>query len=109
MTDDMFDGLYIHRRNDLRPNGTRTCTICDEGGMQEWVHADDFMEVQKHRDDLRREMALINAMIMTAIPDREAREYTARACSCVGFTQADGEAMLSIIRKFEPESTRGDV
>lgn len=109
MTADDLDptsGPYIHRREDRRPEGTRTITITDENGVQEWVHADDFMAVQRNRDDLRRELALINAQVHAAVSAHEVRGYVERTLWRLGFTPEDGATMLAIIREFGPASSR---
>lgn len=57
------DGHYIHRLNE-HGHGTRCLLISpSQEDDQEWVHADDFMVMQKERDDLRRALSLLNAYL----------------------------------------------
>lgn len=85
---------YIHRP---QPGfkGTRVIlitTYCDDQITdQEWVHADDFMDVQQERDDYRRTLALINALPIAA--DGNLRAMLDGA----GFSLGDAEAMRSLI------------
>lgn len=97
MSDDDLDGRYIHRRNDKRPSGTRTMSVTINGEAQEWVHVDDFMDVQRERDDYRRAIALINAWRWS--PDFVNRRFVMldSQLAGVGMTMKDGRAMNSII------------
>lgn len=89
---DLRDGRYIHRGF-----GTRTMAIVVDGEAQEWVHADDFMDVQKERDDYRRAMALVNAWRWS--PDFVNGRVVVldRLLTGVGFTMDDARAMNAII------------
>jgi hypothetical protein len=78
------------------PGGTRTMVVKTPGGEQEWVHADDFMAVQKERDDLRRTVAFINAHRWSGgWPDMSLID---RLLGQHNFGRAEGRAMLSVVR-----------
>lgn len=92
-----LDGLYIHRDGDPSKHGiggTRTMTISTQGVVCEWVHTDDFMIMQRERDNLRRALALINAWRHSGRNDRAELD---RQLSIAGFDRDDGIAMLSLI------------
>lgn len=91
-------GLYIHAADEHHGLGARVLRITIEGEEQVWVHADDFMAVQKERDDLRREWAMLNAQVCMAQPHVEVRKAASRALERLGFTAGDGEAMIGLMR-----------
>lgn len=96
---DQSDGLYIHEATDRWPHGTKVLRLNVGGGDEQvWVAADDFMALQKERDDLRRTLALINAHRLTDWITPAVVALLERA----GFTLADAEAMASIIAQFKP-------
>lgn len=95
---DPLDGRYIHRRDPERwPTGTRTMTVIVDGVEQEWVHADDFMDVQKERDDSMRCLALINAWRWSPAFVQQQFATLDQQLANAGLTMRDGRAMLSII------------
>lgn len=100
----MSDGLYIHRATEDRPDGTRTMTVTTGGEVTEWVHADDFMAVQKERDDYRRALALVNAWRWSPdFAERNPRLLDIQLAGA-GFTVKDGRAMLSLVASVQAES-----
>lgn len=101
---DGLDGRYIHRRDpEKNPTGTRTLTLAADGASQEWVHGDDFMDVQRERDDLRRAVALINAWRWSpTFVARDVRPLDAQL-HAAGFDRDQGRAMLSIIASVQAE------
>lgn len=98
----LADGLYLHRRTEQWPSGTRTMTVTVDGEPREWVDADDFMAVQKERDDHRRVIALINAWRWSpAFVDRDSRRLDA-LLAAAGESVQSGRAMLEILSQFGP-------
>jgi hypothetical protein len=91
--EDLDAGLYVHQQTPTTtitaPDGTQTVLVD--------VHA--FMEVQRERDEMRRTAALINAWRLRPGRDEAALE---RLLASVGFSDADGRAMLSIVAQFRP-------
>jgi hypothetical protein len=86
--ENLDDGLYIHRWDPQHGHGTRVQIITDPDGEQTaWVHAEDFMEVQRQRDEYRKFLALINATPSKAV----------ELCVRAGFSAADAEAMRGLI------------
>jgi hypothetical protein len=98
--EDLDSGLYIH------PLSARLlATLLHEREVetiepvQVWVAAEDFMAVQKERDDLRRTVGLINSIRARDISADEALGIMADLCEASGFRFADAEVMASIIRQ----------
>lgn len=100
-------GRYIHERTDKRPDGTRVMRVATDGVEQVWVHAGDFMDVQKERDDARRQLAFINAwrhsiqfnLRDSAMLDRQLEE--------AGLDAGQGRAMLGLIHEVKSGALSG--
>jgi hypothetical protein len=81
------DGLYI--------NPSTATTKISVGGEDTYlVAAEDFMAVQKERDEYRRTLALINAWRIDR--NRDEQRLT-QLLEKAGFTFADAQAMVSLI------------
>lgn len=84
-------GLYVHRP---RPGmkGTRVLVVDDESERAYWVAVEDFMVVQRERDEFRKTLGVINSM-------KRVRELpaVARMLDQAGFTAEHGKTMRSVI------------
>lgn len=100
-------GRYIHERTEKRPGGTRVMRQVVDGVEQVWVHASDFMDVQKERDDARRQLALINAWRWSSALEREDLRVLDQQLEAAGLTRELGLAMLGLIAEVQSGALRG--
>lgn len=88
-------GLYLHGVHVMRTT-ENVVVPCGaektEPAERLWVPADEFMAVQKERDDYRRALAFVNEQEVTDRDWSRVRRVLAR----VGLTPADGAALASI-------------
>jgi hypothetical protein len=90
------DGLYIHEATEKWPSGTKVMRQIVRGEEQVWVEAEDFMAVQKERDDFRRTLAVINsARVVERLP-----KLVLDLLDQAGFGEKEAEAMAQIITQF---------
>jgi hypothetical protein len=99
-------GLYIHERSDKMPGGTRVMRQVVDGEECTWVHADDFMEVQKERDEARRQLALINAWRWSDSFRSDARTLDVQL-RAAGLGRDQGVAMLALIAEVHAWNASG--
>lgn len=95
--EDVDDGLYL--------TSVRVHTVTDNAVAASWerpvpepttrylVSAEDFMAVQKERDEYRRPCALVNA---EAVGDRD-WSVVQRRLAAVGLSREDGAAMMDLV------------
>jgi hypothetical protein len=93
--EDPDEGLYLHQAGGRMPGGARVLKLAQDGRERYYVRAEDYMAVQKERDDYRRSMALVNAWRVT-----QKRQFPMleNLCFSAGFTDADGHAINDVIR-----------
>lgn len=93
------EGLYLHQAGSPErkgmPGGARVLKLAADGGERYYVRAEDYMAVQKERDDYRRNMALVNAWRVTQGWKSPMLE---QLCFAAGFTDADGHAINDVVR-----------
>jgi hypothetical protein len=91
--EDRDEGLYINQPHKSMA-GVEVTTISVGGEDRYLVSAEDFMAVQKERDEHKRTLALINAWAIRRDGDPA---VVRRLLDQAGFTFDDGCAMASII------------
>lgn len=96
--EDLDEGLYLHRRTATRP-GVEVVTIetSSVGAKEYYVRAEDYMAVQRERDNYRRTAALANAW---RLGDRD-EEKLRHIFDMVGLGDVDARALRELIESMK--------
>jgi hypothetical protein len=89
--------LYVHDKSKV------TTLANGEGESRYLVDVQEFMAMQKERDEARRTLALINAW---QVAPRRDEQHLRKLLDDHGLSVADGEAMNSIIAQFGKSFSR---
>lgn len=98
--EDLDSGLYIHPGS-ARVTAITTLREADDrrAGWREeatyYVHAEDFMAMQRERDGYRRTLALVNEVLTCRHDEGVAIKLIREA----GFSADDARAMAGVIRE----------
>lgn len=96
--EDSDAGLYLHEPDRV---GLLEQRAGIDGEPRYYLPVQQFMEMQRERDEFRKAAALLNAWRVRVAPDSaEPRSLLA----AVGLDDADGRAMQSIVDQFRCES-----
>jgi hypothetical protein len=84
-------GLYIHQRS------VDVVTISDSAGDRYLVSAEDFMVIQRERDQLRKTLAFLNSVCRNATPGFDQRAAALKLLDDAGFSADDARALDGIM------------